>query len=120
MFARSCKHPITLQNNLFVAGAVGKPTQKPENHIGLKKDPIVLKCSSNTSPNAITWQYDSFAVSGAGCKPTADAVASGFSTISAQATDCFFQIGQKERSGPYRCNDGSTPHAQAVVIIVGK
>jgi len=102
-------------------GAAGTLTQTPVNQIGLKEDQIVLRCSSDISPNAITWQYDSATISGTGCQTSI----TGFTTSDngGTATDCFLQAqgtSSLRLSGPYTCSDGTVPNAQAVVVILGQ
>ena len=108
-----------------VVAAAGALTRTPRNAIGLREDPIILGCA--TDSNFTTWyknkqysyNFSAPIIVGAGCTPTDDDFTT---TADSNDTHCSLVVQgtNKTRLGDlYFCYD-ELEAAQAVVIIVGK
>ena len=97
-----------------MAGAL---IRTPRNAAGLREDPVILDCATN-STNAL-WSYNNSGIIAQGCTPTDSRFAT---TSSSNGSHCSLIVRGTSRSrlnGPYICAD-ELEFAQAVVIVIGK
>ena len=104
-----------------VVGATGALIRTPENAIGLREDPIILQCVTNSA--SIKWVSSNTVVTDDGCTSSDRR----FTTTSdSNATHCSLVVqgtNTTRLSGQFRCwdrTDAETVEAEAVVIIVGQ
>jgi len=101
----------------LVVAATGELIRKPQNVIGLREDPLVLECFSNTS--SVLWSYNGSKVNVAGCTATHPSFTT---TADSNDTHCSLVVqgtNTARLSGRYTCSDGKQT-AVAFVIIVGQ
>jgi len=102
----------------FVVAAAGELIQTPQNAIGLRGDPVILECATNSS--GIAWFYHNYtAVVERQCDSLSRLLTT---THGSNATHCSLVVhgtNTTRLSGPFDCSD-DVESVQTVVVIIGK
>ena len=109
---------------MLVAGVLSTLTGFPSNVIIKRGDDVRMECSTNVTSGGnpmVTWNHDNERVVSGQCT-VPPSFSSRYRSRSVTANTCEITgLGSSSvgNQGPYHCDDGSRPAAEAIAVLIG-